>query len=101
MKLGTFTAKSSKTSNAILGCTVSPHSCLSRVSPYFASDRPCPDPVKLIRRICALERSIVDLTADCEQIAQHRSDIAPEVIATQQENIAMIREVSLSVGWLV
>ena len=62
----------------------------------FARDFPpeCPDPVKLIRRICALERTVTDLAGECEQIDRRRNAIAPDVIVTQQENIAFIQEVS-------
>jgi hypothetical protein len=54
-----------------------------------------PDPVKLIRRICALERAMADLTNDCEQIAQRRSRIAPAVIQAQEENVSLVWEVSV------
>lgn len=53
----------------------------------------CPDPVKLIRRICALERTVTDLAGECEQIDRRRNAVAPEVIVTQQENIALAQEV--------
>ncbi|CAB9519263.1 expressed unknown protein [Seminavis robusta] len=59
-------------------------------------ERPVPDPVKLIRRICALERAIVDLTADCEEIAQTRSKVAPAVIRAQQENASLVWELCQS-----
>jgi hypothetical protein len=54
-----------------------------------------PDPVKLIRRIGALERAMADLTNDCEQIGQRRSRIAPTVIQAQQENVSLVWEVSV------
>jgi hypothetical protein len=62
-----------------------------------------PDPVKLIRRICALERAILDLAEDCQQIEQHRNRVAPAVIKTQQKNVALLNEVSgifsVDSGW--
>jgi hypothetical protein len=58
-------------------------------------ERPLPDPVKLIRRMCALERAMADLKNDCEQIAERRSKIAPVVIQAQQENVSLVWEVSV------
>lgn len=52
------------------------------------------DPVKLVRRISVLERTIVEMRADCKKIAERRSEIAPSVIAAQEKNVALLQEVS-------
>lgn len=40
-----------------------------------------------------------DLTKDCAEIAHHRQTIAPQVIATQQENVALLQEVRSVNKW--
>lgn len=55
---------------------------------------PIVDPVKLIRRIGAVERAIAELTQDCEKIAVQRSKIAPAIVALQQQNVFLVRQVS-------
>ena len=65
---------------------------------YFASqrERGVPDPVKLIRRISAMEVAIRGLQSHCAEIAERRTKIAPAVIEAQQENALLVLEVSES-----
>lgn len=55
---------------------------------------PIIDPIKLIRRIGAVERAIAELTHECEKIAVKRSDIAPAIVELQQQNVLLVRQVS-------
>ena len=53
-----------------------------------------PNPVKMVRRLTALELAMVQLRKDCETIAQKRSDIVSRVIAKQNENVETVESVS-------
>jgi len=62
-------------------------------SPTF-SDHPIPDPVKLLRRLVALELRIDQLRRDCADVANGRKEIALAVTDTELKNAHILRKVS-------
>ncbi|KAL3938951.1 MAG: hypothetical protein SGBAC_006233 [Bacillariaceae sp.] len=51
-----------------------------------------PDPIKLVRRLTALELALGSLKSDCEFISKKRTDIVKSVMETQLENVTQVQE---------
>lgn len=62
-------------------------------SPSF-SEEPIPDPIKLLRRLAALELRIDQLRRDCIDVADGRQEIALAVMGVQVDNVRILRHVS-------
>jgi hypothetical protein len=60
---------------------------------YLRSAEGIPDPIKLIRRLSALEISVRHLKRDCEIIARRRGEVVQSVLETQQQNVAKVQEI--------
>jgi hypothetical protein len=58
------------------------------------SEEPIPDPIKLLRRLAALESRIGQLRRDCVEIADGRKEIALAVINVQVDNVRILRQVN-------
>lgn len=68
-------------------------------SPYsFVTHRddPIPDPVKLLRRMAALESRIDQLCRDCVDVADCRQDIVLAVTDLQLKNAHILRKVRVT-----
>mmetsp|Transcript_25137 Transcript_25137/g.42830 ORF Transcript_25137/g.42830 Transcript_25137/m.42830 type:complete len:93 (-) Transcript_25137:328-606(-) len=52
-----------------------------------------PDPVKLVRRIATLEKTMERLRKDCEQISERRSTLVPQLIDLQLHNTLQLKKV--------
>lgn len=53
-----------------------------------------PDPIKLVRRLTALEIALGNLKNDCEFISRKRTEIVKSVMETQLENVTQVQEVN-------
>ena len=53
-----------------------------------------PDPIKLVRRLTALEVALGNLKRDCDIIAEKRTMVVKKVLQTQEENLLKVEEVS-------
>lgn len=51
-----------------------------------------PDPIKLVRRLTALENALGRLQVDCEAIATKRMGIVNSIIKAQNSNVVQIQE---------
>ncbi|CAJ1960925.1 unnamed protein product [Cylindrotheca closterium] len=51
-----------------------------------------PDPIKLVRRLTALELALENLKNDCEFIATKRTEIVKSVMETQVKNVTQVQE---------
>ena len=51
------------------------------------------NPIKLIRRLTALEMSLNTLKKDCEMIQNKRTSIVQSTLQLQQENVTNVRKV--------
>lgn len=63
-------------------------------SHFFLRDEPIPDPIKLLRRMAALELRIDQLRRDCIDVADGRNEIALAVTGVQVDNVCILRQVS-------
>jgi hypothetical protein len=68
---------------------------------YFSScfhgcnrDSHIPNPVKMIRRLTALELAMGQLRKDCETISKKRKDIVKSVVSKQNDNVENVQKVS-------
>jgi hypothetical protein len=52
-----------------------------------------PDPIKLVRRLTALEIALGHLKEDCEIIARKRKEVVRSVVETQYRNASHVQEV--------
>ena len=59
-----------------------------------SSQNTIPNPVKMVRRLTALEVAMVQLRKDCETIAKKRGDVVARVVAQQNENVETVESVS-------
>ena len=60
-----------------------------------------PDPIKLLRRISALEITIKQLTKDCESMSKRKNKILPRIMNEQIQNISLITEVRIKFQFLL
>ena len=60
-----------------------------------------PDPIKLVRRLTALELALGNLKNDCEFISTKRTEIVKSVMETQLENIFQAQEVNQHASLLI
>jgi hypothetical protein len=58
------------------------------------SEEHIPDPIKLLRRLAALEMRIDQLRRDCIDVADGRREIAFAVTGVQVDNVRILRHVS-------
>ncbi|KAG7361166.1 spindle and kinetochore-associated protein 2 [Nitzschia inconspicua] len=56
------------------------------------SDGPVPNPVKIIRRLTALELAMGQLRKDCETISKKRTNIVKSVLSKQHNNVENIEQ---------
>lgn len=52
-----------------------------------------PDPIKLIKRISALEIALGNLKEDCETIATKRLQVVQKIVASQCQTVSHVKEV--------
>jgi hypothetical protein len=62
--------------------------------PSSFSEESIPDPIKLLRRLAALESRIGQLRRDCVEVADERQEIALAVTNVQVDNVHMLRQVN-------
>lgn len=62
---------------------------------FYFRDEPIPDPVKLLRRLAALESRIDQLRKDCVEVAESKQEMALAVSDIQLKNAHMLRKVRL------
>ncbi|KAG7356028.1 spindle and kinetochore-associated protein 2 [Nitzschia inconspicua] len=55
-------------------------------------DGPVPNPVKIIRRLTALELAMGQLRKDCETISKKRTNIVKSVLSKQHNNVENIEQ---------
>jgi hypothetical protein len=55
-----------------------------------------PDPVKLVRRLTALEIALGNLKQDCQVISTKRNDIVQSVMDAQLKTVTQVQEVRIS-----
>ena len=60
---------------------------------FVSSGEEIPDPIKLVRRLTALENALGRLQVDCEAIATKRMGIVNSIIKAQNSNVVQIQEV--------
>lgn len=56
---------------------------------------PIPDPIKLLRRLSALEASLLTLRSESQEISKRRSELVPQVVETLSKNVLSIRKISM------
>lgn len=61
---------------------------------FVLSDGNVPNPVKIIRRLTALELAMGQLRKDCATISQKRHGVVKSVVAQQSTNVENIEQVS-------
>jgi hypothetical protein len=64
------------------------------VNGSICSGASIPNPVKIVRRLTALEFAIVQLQKDCATIAKKRNDIVLSVVSKQNQNVKTVEKVS-------
>lgn len=52
-----------------------------------------PDPIRLVRRITALEIALGNLKKDCEIVSERRSEVVQNVLSMQSDTVARVKEV--------
>eukprot|EP00980_Cylindrotheca_fusiformis_P004596 scaffold982_cov139-Cylindrotheca_fusiformis.AAC.9 len=57
-----------------------------------SGDQSIPNPVKLVRRLTALEIALSNLKNDCEMISKKRTEMAKSVMEKQLDNASLIEE---------
>mmetsp|Transcript_27296 Transcript_27296/g.51190 ORF Transcript_27296/g.51190 Transcript_27296/m.51190 type:complete len:130 (-) Transcript_27296:28-417(-) len=55
-------------------------------------DAAVPNPIKMVRRLTALEVAMQQLRKDCEKISKKRNTVVQSVIARQAQNVAHVEE---------
>ena len=69
---------------------------INRDSLQLGSGPHIPGPIKMVRRLTALEIAIGQLRQDCETISGKRKNIVHSVIADQNQNITNTKKVRLA-----
>lgn len=60
---------------------------------FFSSGEAIPDPIKLVRRLTALEIALGSLKRDCEIISAKRNGMVKSVLENQQQNALRVQQV--------
>jgi hypothetical protein len=60
---------------------------------FFFSGEAIPDPIKMVRRLTALEIALGSLKRDCEIISTKRNGMVKSVLENQQRNASRVQQV--------
>lgn len=70
------------------------HRALLNSLPSFRKrDEPIPDPIKLLRRLAALESSMEKLKVECADFVEQRTELVLSVTSLQIENVSRLQQV--------